>query len=148
MNACRKLSLTALCCILALALTGCATSRELKPQKLLKLYDVPVPAGLKALPGDSYSFENVNVRTAVLKYQGRADLDQVVNFYKEQMPAYNWNLINTIEYGQRLLNFELESETCIVTIQTAGFWNEDALVTISLGPKSRDQYRKKQQLIK
>ena len=79
---------------------------------------------------------------AVLKYQGRVNIDQVINFYKEQMPMYNWSLINIIEYGQRLLNFERENETCIITIQVAGFWNEEALVTVSLGPKSQNLAKK------
>jgi hypothetical protein len=138
-------------CILAITiLAGCATvsNEQLKPQTIMKFSDIPVPAGVKSLPQQSYSFENSGIRMAVLKYQGKANIDQVINFYKEQMPAYNWNLINVIEYGQRLLNFDRENETCIITVERAGFWNEDALVTVSLGPKSKDLTKKSRQLIK
>jgi hypothetical protein len=129
---------------------GCSTApaSRLESQAILKLSDVPIPAGLKALPKQSYSFDNGGMRVAVLKYQGKANIDQVINFYKEQMPSYNWNLINIVEYGQRLLNFERENESCIITIQVAGFWNEDALVTISLGPKSQTLPKRPKQLIK
>lgn len=132
------------CCLLATALSGCSTVSDsrLEPQAILKFSDVPIPVGLKPLPQVSYSFENAGARVAVLKYQGRVNIDQIINFYKEQMPLYNWNLINIIEYGQRLLNFERENETCIITIQVAGFWNEEALVTISLGPKSQNLTKK------
>jgi len=131
-------------CLLITALTGCSTvsNNRLEPQTILKFSDLPIPTGLKALPQTSYSFENAGVRVAVLKYQGRANIDQVINFYKEQMPMYNWHLINIIEYGQRLLNFERENETCIITVQPAGFWNEEALLTISLGPKSQNLTKK------
>lgn len=137
-------------CLVATLLTSCSTTpgNRLEPQAILKLSDVPIPAGLKALPQKSYSFENAGVRVAVLKYQGKANIDQVINFYKEQMPSYNWNLINIIEYGQRLLNFEREDETCIITVQVAGFWGEDALVTVSLGPKSQTLPKRSKQLIK
>ena len=130
--------------LLTTALMGCTTisNSSLEPQAILKFSDVPIPVGLKPLPETSYSFENAGVRVAVLKYQGRANTDQLINFYKEQMPMYNWNLINIIEYGQRLLNFERENETCIITMQVAGFWNEDVLVTISLGPKSQNLTKK------
>jgi hypothetical protein len=130
--------------LFAAVILGCSTASNsrLEPQSILKFSDVPIPNGLKPLPQTSYSFENAGVRVAVLKYQGRANIDQLINFYKEQMPMYNWNLINIIEYGQRLLNFERENETCIITLQVAGFWNEDALVTVSLGPKSQNLTKK------
>jgi len=50
----------------------------------------------------------------VLKYQGKTNPDQVVNFYKEQMAMYNWNLVNIVEYGQRLMNFERENEPVLL----------------------------------
>jgi hypothetical protein len=138
------------CFLLTAALSGCTTisANRIEPQAILKFSDLPIPAGLKALPQVSYSFENAGVRVAVLKYQGKANIDQVINFFKEQMPMYNWNLINIIEYGQRLLNFERENETCIITIQVAGFWNEDALVTISLGPKSQNLTKRSKSPVK
>jgi len=136
--------LPTICYLLTTVLIGCTTlsnSKEpsnpgsLSPQAILKFADVPIPVGLKNLPEQSYSFESSGVRVAVLKYQGRANIDQVINFYKEQMPMYNWNLINIVEYGQRLLNFERENETCIITLQPAGWGN--SLLIISLGPKSQ-----------
>ena len=139
-----------ICCLLTTVLTGCSTTSgsRMEPQAILKFSDLPIPTGLKSLPQDSYSFQNAGVRVAVLKYQGKANIDQVINFYKEQMPLYNWNLINIIEYGQRLLNFERENETCIITIQVAGFWNERTLVTISLGPKSQNLTKKSKSPVK
>ncbi len=145
----KVVSLLILCFLLTAALTGCATtSGRLEPQSVLKLADVPIPAGLNPLPQKSYFFENSGVRVAVLKYQGRANIEQVVTFFKEQMPSYNWSLVNIVEYGQRLLNFERENEACIITVQIAGLWNEDALVTVSLGPKSQALPRKYKQVIK
>jgi hypothetical protein len=137
--------LSGICLLSAALITGCKTvsaDSRLEPQAIMKFSDLPTPQGLKPLPQISYAFENAGVRVAVLKYQGKANIDQIINFYKEQMPAYNWSLINIIEYGQRLLNFERENETCIITVQVAGFWNEDALVTVSLGPKSQTAAKK------
>ncbi len=111
---------------------------SLEPQAIGKFSDIPVPSGFKLLPEDSYAFESVNLRVAVLKYQGKASPDQVVDFYKEQMLMYNWNLLNIIEYGQRLMNFDRDTETCIITLEPKG---SGTLITISIGPKS--QVRKK-----
>ncbi|MDI6758507.1 MAG: hypothetical protein QMD94_02380 [Candidatus Omnitrophota bacterium] len=123
------------------ALFGCATTSSkdtskqsalLEPQSILKFSDIPIPAGFKPLNEKSYSFETSGVRVGVLKYQGKANPDQVVNFYKEQMPIYNWILLNIIEYGNRLLNFDRENETCIIDLATKG---NNITLTISLGPK-------------
>ncbi len=140
----KLLFLSAIGYLLTTALMGCATtsSSNLQSQAILKFADVPIPVGLKPLPQISYSFENAGVRVGVLKYQGRANIDQIINFYKEQMPMFNWNLVNIIEYGPRLMNFERDNETCIITLQIAGFWNEDVLVTLSLGPKSQGLTKK------
>jgi len=125
-------------------LSGCAaiskkdkemgTTALLEPQAISKFADVPVPAGFALKLTDSYSFENVGVRVCMLKYQGKANIEQVLNFYKEQMPMYKWNLLNIVEYGERLLNFDRESETCIISLLPKG---KNILITISIGPKSQ-----------
>ncbi len=141
---------------IGLLLQGCATTPQdndptlsksagLKSQSILKFSDVPVPVGLKSLPLESYSFESSGIRVGVLKYSGKANPDRVINFYKEQMPMYNWELVNIIEYGQRLMNFEREGESCIITMLPKG---NNLTITISLGPKSQAGSRKSRQIIK
>jgi len=99
---------------------------------VVKFSDIPVPAGFKLLPFNSYSFQSSGVRVCVLKYQGKAGPDQVINFYREQMPMYNWNLLNIVEYGDRMLNFDRDNETCVVSLLPKG---KTVLITVSVGPK-------------
>jgi hypothetical protein len=108
------------------------TSTLLEPQAILKFGDIPIPVGFKLLARDSYAFESAGVRVGVLKYKGRVNLDLVVNFYKNQMPMYNWNLLNVVEYGERLMNFERENETCIISLLPK---LGSVIITISVGPK-------------
>lgn len=140
-------------CIFILAviflLAGCALLPQrpqkaqgnayLEPQAVLKFGDVPVPAGFKFLAADSYAFESSGVRTGVLRYQGVANPEEVINFYREQMPMYNWRLLNVIEYGERLINFDRENETCIVSLSAKKnlLRNSISRITISVGPKPR-----------
>jgi hypothetical protein len=137
------------------ALAGCATMTGgdtkntnpamLEPQAVIKFSDIPVPMGLKNIPSQSYSFESSGVRVGVLKYQGKANADQVINFYKEQMAMYNWNLVNVIEYGQRLMNFDRDNESCIINIEPKG---SSVIMTISLGPKSQGAVKKAKSPVK
>ena len=104
----------------------------LEPKVLAKFSDIPVPVGFTFEPRESYAFESAGVRAAVLKYSGRAQAEQVINFYKEQMPMYNWRLLNIVEYGERLLNFDSDSETCIIRMVPQA--SKIALI-VNLAPK-------------
>lgn len=117
----------------------------LEPSSQLKFSDLPVPAGFKLLPKESYTFQSSGMRAGVLKYKGKASPDRVVSFYREQMPMYSWNLLNVMEYGDRILNFERENETCIVNLSPKG---SSVIITASVGPKSRMLPKKDKEPIK
>lgn len=151
----RKIKLFVIYCLPFFILSaGCAglsgqgakmTNPILEPQAMTRFNDIPIPWGFKLVPQDSYAFENAGMRVALLKYQGKANPDLVVNFYKEQMDMYNWNLINIIEYGQRMLNFERDNESCIINMQVKG---NNITITISLGPKSQMPVKKAEKPLK
>jgi hypothetical protein len=136
-----------LCCLLLLI--GCATTISkssdptqvpaLEPAALLKFADIPVPAVFKFTPDESYAFQAAGFRAALLKYNGKATGEQAVVFFKEQMPLYNWRLLNIVEHGRRMLSFEKEDETCIITIDEKG--NRSG-ITVSVAPKSQFSPRK------
>ncbi len=99
----------------------------------LKFDDVPVPAGFKLLLDRSFVFQTEETRVALLKYIGRANLPALINFYKEQMPIYNWALINIVEYEKSVLNFERDKQSCLINIELKG---AKKIITISLSPKN------------
>ncbi|MBU1061876.1 MAG: hypothetical protein KJ952_04060 [Candidatus Omnitrophica bacterium] len=141
------LLLTVNCLLITILLSGCETiskghtygsgstaASSLDVASLLRFNDVPVPAGFKILDAESFAFQNDATRVALLKYLGSRNADQTVSFYKEQMPLYKWSPINIIEYERRMLNYEKESESCIVTIESHG---RKSIVIIAISPKSR-----------
>lgn len=149
----KKLYLVILVSLL-LTLTGCTSlfnknsqkpGEPLKSQVALKFQDIPVPAGFRLLQQDSYSFESSSLRACVLRYRGPASVERVINFYKEQMPMYSWTLLNIMEYGDCVMNFERESESCIINITPKG---SASLISISMGPKSQGFTKKSKNLIK
>jgi len=108
--------------------------KSLDVAAILRFDDVPVPFGFRTLETQSFAFQNDATRVALLKYLGSRSSDQIVAFYKQQMPMYNWSPINIIEYDRRVLNYEKNSESCIVTVEKHGRKN---IVTIAISPKSR-----------
>jgi hypothetical protein len=138
------------CCLITTLLIGCAgvskkesqagvEANMLEPQPLTKFSDIPIPVGFKLLSQDTYVFESAGMRVGVLKYHGKADPNRVLDFYKEQMQMYNWNLLNVVEYGQLLMNFDRENETCIINLVPKG---NNITIVISLGPKSQGSVKR------
>jgi len=140
--------------LIALFFVGCSSfpkegdvssPKILEPSSNIKFADIPIPNGFKFLHQESYAFQTNNIRVAVLKYSGRPDAERVFLFFKEQMPIYGWNLLNTIEYGTRLLNFEKENESCIITIEPKKLSTQ---FTISLGVKQTMQKKEEKKPVK
>ena len=100
----------------------------------LRFSDVPVPAGFKLIQNKSFVFQTEGTRVALLKYSGRAKLQDLVDFYKEQMLLCNWELLNVVEYDRSVLNFERGGQTCIITIGSRGM---KKIITISVAPKAK-----------
>ena len=93
------------------------SARELGVASALKFEDVPVPAGFRIVTDQSFSFQNELTRVGILRYAGRANAQRVIQFYKDQMPLYNWQFVNMIEYDRSLLNFEKTDQTCTITVE-------------------------------
>jgi len=100
----------------------------------LRFSDVPVPAGFKLIQNKSFVFQTEETRVALMKYSGRAKLQDLVDFYKEQMLLCNWELLNIVEYGRSVLNFERSRQSCIITIESKGM---KKIITISVAPKAK-----------
>ena len=99
----------------------------------LKFDDVPVPGGFRLNVKNSFAFQNNTVRVGVLTYLGKATSQEIINFYKEQMPLYNWRLLNLIEYETIQILFDKADETCVI-ILVPGRTNT---LKISVAPKSK-----------
>ena len=144
-----------LMCILVLSLLGCVSTSSrrsdptqvpsLEPAAMLKMPDVPVPSGFVFAPEESYAFQSTNFRAGLLRYKGKGTGDQVIVFFKEQMPIYGWNLVNIVEYERRLLSFEKDQEACIITFEGK---DNRLVVTVSIAPKSQALPRKTDKPIK
>jgi hypothetical protein len=131
--------------VLCAALSGCAATgssykgssedsyKTLDVLTSLKFEDVPVPAGFKIVQPQSFTFENDVLRVGILKFSGRVHPDNVVNFYRDQMPLYNWRFLNIVEYGRRIMSFERDDQNCTILIEPSGMTTQ---LTISVAPKA------------
>ena len=98
----------------------------------LRFDDLPIPIGFLIDINNSYAFQNPETRVALLRYEGKDSLRSLIQFFIEQMPRYNWVLLNQVEFEKIVLNFEKAQESCIVMIEPQ---RNKILVTISIAPQ-------------
>ncbi|MDD5449230.1 MAG: hypothetical protein PHO42_01345 [Candidatus Omnitrophica bacterium] len=99
----------------------------------LKFEDVPVPAGFNLVRDQSFIYQDNALRVGLLRYAGRANSSQITSFFKAQMPLYNWDIINVVEFGNTTMNFVKSDEDCIITIAPL---TTKSLINIVICPKS------------
>jgi hypothetical protein len=125
-------------------LSGCATTgsttsgaeeapRALDVAMKLRFEDVPVPSGFRIIIPESFTFQNEVLRVGILKYAGSATTDQVISFYKDQMPLYDWQLLNVLEHKNSIMNFDRQDQNCIIVIEPTGM---RTYITITVAPKA------------
>ncbi len=96
--------------------------------------DLPVPNNLTLLNEDSFVYETDNYRTGILKYRGNDNYKNIGNFYKGELPKYNWVLISSIEYQQVIqLIFQKPGWITVLYIKQDG---STVYLTITIGPMS------------
>jgi len=96
--------------------------------------DLPVPNNLTLQNDDSFVYETDNYRTGILKYRGNDNFKNIGNFYKSELPKYNWNLISSIEYQETMqLIFDKPGWITVIYIEQDG---STVNLTITIGPKS------------
>jgi hypothetical protein len=131
---------------LSLTAGGCATpshrggtagsemERPLTIASSLRFDDIPVPSSFVSIPAESFIYQTENIRAGLMRYEGGSSPETLMRFYKEQMPVYNWQPVNIIEFGKKQLSFEKTGQSCVVIIE--GFKSAKSIITISIGPKS------------
>lgn len=128
--------------ILVALLAGCATSSDryraedmtsLEVAAVLKFSDLPIPNGFNLLANESFAFQNNELRIALLKYTGKGSAENIASFFKEQMPLYSWEIINIVEYGNNVLNFQRRDEICTITVTPQGSRSQ---LVISVAPRA------------
>ncbi len=141
-------SLLVLFVVLSVFISGCSTlsggrssksndfERQLEVSTLLKFDDIPVPSGFKFIASESFAFQTDEIRVGLLRYTGRISPEETVVFFKEQMPLYNWKPINFIEYERRVLNFEKDEQSAVITIDGKG---SSSSLVIAVSPRSESE---------
>jgi hypothetical protein len=98
------------------------TIREREPemrQAVLTSYqfeDIPLPSGMTLNRKESFLYETRATKAGLLIYEGKGEMDRLSDFFKKQMPKYQWRLMSNFELHNVMLTFIKEGWNSIIYI--------------------------------
>jgi len=114
------------------------TIREREPEKTqpiatsYRFEDIPLPAGMSLNRKESFVYETGTTRTGLLVYEGKGEMEKLANFFKQQMPNYQWRLVSNFELHNVMLTFIKEGWSSVIYIQPQA--DETRRIEIRVGP--------------
>ena len=78
--------------------------------------DIPLPQGMTLNRKESFLYETRAIKTGLLIYEGRGEMEKLSNFFKQQMPKYQWRLVSNFELHNIMLTFIKEGWSSIIYI--------------------------------
>lgn len=84
--------------------------------------DIPVPSEVKLLSNDSYVFQAGSLKTGLLTFRGRVDINSAINFFQMAMPRENWKAKGGFRYKRSVLIFEKPDKTCVINLYEKMFY--------------------------
>lgn len=119
-------------CILALvlALGACTTTGSSstettaptaveyqEPDYYYDFDDILIPKEIKYVEGESYKLDNAKFRAAIMKFKGRVQVLELVQYFINNMAKDNWTLISNNKAGKlSVLNFEKFNKSCVIQV--------------------------------
>jgi len=94
--------------------------------------DIPLPPGMVLNRKESFVYETKATKTGLLIYEGKGETDKLANFFKQQMPNYQWRLVSNFELNNVMLTFIKEGWSSIIYILPQG--DEMKRIEIRVGP--------------
>ncbi len=118
-------------------LTTFRTVREREPEKKpiatsYRFDDIPLPSGMALNRKESFVYETMTTRTGLLVYEGKGEMERFANFFKDQMPNYQWRLLSNFELHNVMLTFIKEGWSSVIYIQPLE--DETKRIEIRVGP--------------
>ncbi len=94
--------------------------------------DIPVPAKFKLLREKSFIYQAGTIKAGIVTYTGWSKLETLIDFYKKEMPSFDWEIVNIFEHENVTLLYAKEGWNCTVRIYSKNLGGSK--IEILIGP--------------
>ena len=94
--------------------------------------DVPVPYKFKLDRDESFVYESGSFKAGIMTYTGWSKLDALVDFYKKEMPTFEWEIVSAFEHSDVTLIYSKEGWNCAINISSSNLGSSK--IRVQIGP--------------
>ncbi len=88
-----------------------------EPDYYLDFDDIMIPKEIDYVADDSYKLDNSKFRAAIMKFKGRVEIVELVQYFINNMAKDNWTLIsNNKASAVHVLSFEKYNKSCVIHV--------------------------------
>lgn len=117
--------------MLVIALGACATTSRTtssdggepaaasnqSPDYYLDFDDIMIPKEIDYVNGESYKLDNAKFRASIMKFKGRVEIPELVQYFINNMTKDNWTLISNNKASSiQILTFEKFNKSAVIQI--------------------------------
>ncbi|BDQ34268.1 hypothetical protein JCM14722_18100 [Pseudodesulfovibrio portus] len=98
--------------------TGQSESAQYQePNYYLDFDDIMLPKEIDYVNDGSYRLDNAKFKASIMKFKGRVEILELVQFFINNMAKDNWTLIsNNKASDSHILNFEKFNKSCVIQV--------------------------------
>ena len=111
--------------LLSIVVSSCARSHE----ETISGVKVPVPNGLTRTTEKPAELSMFGISAGSASFVGQKDVNEIVEFYKEEMPARGWQPHMNLLSGGAMLAYSKDGQSVLISI---GRSNEGARLTLTV----------------
>ena len=97
---------------------GAEPAEYQEPDYYYDFDDILIPKEISYIHEDSYKLDNAKFRAAIMKFKGRVEILELVQYFVNNMSKDNWTLIANNKVGTlSVLNFEKFNKSCVIQVE-------------------------------
>nr|WP_321513301.1 hypothetical protein [uncultured Pseudodesulfovibrio sp.] len=88
-----------------------------EPDYYLDFDDIMIPKEIDYNADDSYKLDNAKFRAAIMRFSGRVEVIELVQYFINNMTKDNWTLVSNNKASKvHVMNFEKFNKSCVIQI--------------------------------
>ena len=96
---------------------GAREAEYQEPDYYYDFDDIMIPKEISYVQDDSYKLDNAKFRAAIMKFKGRVEVMELVQYFINNMAKDNWTLISNNKAGKlSVMNFEKFNKSCVIQV--------------------------------
>jgi len=95
-----------------------------EPDYYLDFDDIRIPKEIDYKPKESYKLDNAKFRASIMRFTGRVEVTELIQYFLNNMAQDNWTLVSNNKASEiNVLNFEKYNKSCVIQV-------EDGMTTV------------------